>query len=306
MRLGGYKEDDAREIHSRVLGNRGAQKALNIETKKTTHNLLYYVLLIDDLDPAGDIYENYTQATAQIIRYVHPSANNLNMEDSTNPGAIITITNRFESFSAIAGDVLLVIRNESEFTPITAVASSNKHARIAECLGNGYYSANLSLTIAFEVPSLLAGGTGTTEGVGTGSTLYNECDPCALIYGENTGTASPAVCGTLIDPFRVNAPGDGDLIYCYDPRKLSLSVGAHVIVTNMGDQILHPETGTGTGTALETIWMILTGNYDLVGIPDRFYTCCNDTVTLTKCDTYVVEGFYCPGQATDCPGTGTA
>jgi hypothetical protein len=75
----------------------------------------------------------------------------------------------------------------------------------------------------------------------------------------------------------------------------------------MGDTVTDPDTGTGTGTgtAVETIplYMILTGNYDLVGIPDRFYECCDGVVTLTRCDTYIVEGIYCAGAEVACPGT---
>jgi len=306
-RLGIYSEGDAREIHKRVLGHSLPLHELGQARQHTLHNMLYYALLTEDLDAASDPETGYTSAECRVLRYVQPiDTTTLNMESATGDISLQTVTNRYTSFSASAGDLLLIIRNGAEWSPVTAVASSQKHATIASCLGNGYYSANLSLSPAFNLPSI----TGTGTDTGTGSGQYDECDPCQWISGENTGTAS-AICGTLNQPSRVAVDGAGATIYCYDPRKLTLAVGAHVIVTNMGDTVTNPVTGTGTGTgtgtAIDTIplYMILTGNYDLVGIPDRFYECCNNVVTLTRCDMYIVEGFYCPGVQADCPGTGT-
>jgi hypothetical protein len=305
-RLGIYSEGDAREIHKRVLGHSLPLPELGQAKQYTVQNMLYYALLTEDLNAATDPETGYTSAECRVLRYIQPiSATTLDMEMATGDISLLTITNRYVSFSASAGDLLLIIRNGAEWSPVTAVASSQKHATILSCLGNGYYSAALSTNPTFDLPST----TGTGTDTGTGSGQYNECSPCQWITGENTGTDA-AACGSLQQPSRVSVPGDGSTIYCYDPRKLTLSTGAHIIVTNMGDTVVNPEpgTGTGTGTAIDTIplYMILTGNYDLVGIPDRFYECCDNVVTLTRCDTYIVEGFYCPGVQVDCPGTGSA
>jgi hypothetical protein len=306
-RLGIYGESDAREIHKRVLGHSLPLSELGQAKQHTIHNLLYYVLLEEDLDASTNSLTGATFANGRIIRYVQPmDPSSLDMEESTSDEAIIRVTNRYESFSASAGDLLLIIRNGSEWSPVNAVGSSSqKHARIASCLGNGYYSAYLSIDPTFNLPSI----TGTGTDTGTGSGQYDECDPCQWISGENTGTDA-VVCGTLNQPSRVSVPADGALVYCYDPRLLTLGINAHVIITDMGDTVVDPTTGTGTGTgtAIDTIplYMILTGNYDLIGIPDRFYECCDGTVVLTRCDTYIVEGVFCEGVEIQCPGTGTA
>ena len=311
--LGLYNYDDAREIHRRVLGTRQSQAVMDNTRDKTIHNLLYYVLLTEDLAAASNPLTGHTTAVGRIIRYVQPtSATSLNMESSSSVQGLINVTNRYTTFSASEGDLLLIVRNGAEWSPVNAVGSSSqKHARIVECLGNGYYSAYLSLNPTFDLPSI----TGTGTDTGTGSGQYNECTPCQWITGENeagTGTAGnvgPVACGTLQQPSRVSVPADGALVYCYDPRLLTLGINAHVIITDMGDTVVDPTTGTGTGTgtAIDTIplYMILTGNYDLVGIPDRFYECCDGVVTLTRCDNYIVEGVFCQGIQIDCPGTGT-
>jgi len=307
--LGAYSYDDAREIHRRVLGSRQSQAVFDNTRDKTIHNLLYYVLLTEDLAAASNPITGYTTAVGRIIRYVQPtSATSLDMEASTSAQGLIDVTNRYETFSASSGDLLLVLRNGAEWSPVAAVgaSSSQRHARITGCLGNGYYSATLSENPTFGLPSI----TGTGTDTGTGSGQYNECTPCQWITGENTGTDTVAVCGTLQQPSRVSVPADGATVYCYDPRLLTLSNNAHVILSDLGDRVVNPETGTGTGTGTATdyisLWMVLTGNYDLVGIPDRFYTCCNNEVVMTRCDMYIVEGFFCEGTTVDCPGTGSA
>ena len=323
--IGVYRPDDAREIHRRVLGPTATQPALDNTRDKTIHNLLYYALLLEDLTAATDPLTGYTQADIRVIRYVQPGDGvTLNMEASTTSTGIVQVTNRFESFSASAGDLLLVIRHGSEWSPINVASSGAlRHAVVSSCYGNGYYTAYLSLDPQFSFPSTTGTGTGTTEGVGTGSGLFNECDMCSLVYGETeagTGTAvleGSVTCGSLSQPSRAAVTGDGSLIYVYDPRLLTLPGGAHVVVADMGDRIpdpgLDPGTGTGTGTGTATsnviLWIVQTGSYPLIGIPDRFYECCDNVVYLTRCDTYITEGYLCSGATSSCPvgtGTGTA
>ena len=303
--LGAYSYDDAREIHRRVLGSRQSHAVLDNTRDKTIHNLLYYVLLTEDLAAATNETTGYTQAEGRIIRYVQPtSATSLDMEESTSAQGLITVTNRYTTFSAGIGDLLLILRNGAEWSPVTvASSSSQKHARITGCLGNGYYSATLADNPTFVLPDV----TGTGTDTGTGSGQYNECTPCQWLNGGNTSSDPVAVCATLSQPSRVSVPAEGSTIYCYDPRKLILPYSAHVIVTDLGDQVVNPLTGTGTGTAVDyvTLWMVLTGNYELVGIPDRFYECCVGQVVLVRCDTYIVEGHYCEGEVVTCAGTGS-
>jgi hypothetical protein len=212
----------------------------------------------------------------------------------------------------IEGDILLVVAmKDGHFCAIPSVGGGGtKHATIDACLGNGYYMATLSLTEnrSWSLPSA---GTGTSEstGTGTGTGTSNGCDVC----GGVTGTGGE--CGELREPERASVPGDGEPIYVYDPRKLALKPGAHVIVTNTGDFV---DTGevmmyTGTGTAGDTpvmapLYFVLTGNYKLVAIPDRFYTCCEGPpkqVIMTRCDLYIVEGSLCSGEEVECPPAGT-
>jgi hypothetical protein len=318
--LGIFTLEDSIEIGRRVLGNHYKQPPTDNTRDKTIHNDMYYVVLIQDLAAATDPLTGYTSAQGRVIRYLQPIvSDSLDMEDSTTDEGLVTVTNRYTTFSASIGDLLLIIRNESEWSPVTAASGNQRHARITQCLGNGYYTANLSLTPTFTIPSSSETGTGTIAGVGTGSGLTNECDLCSLLYGGNepVGTATDygdAVCNTLVQPTRTSVPGDGALIYVYDPRKLALEVGAHIVVSDLGDTANDPNpvVGTGTGTSIPQVkvWMVLTGNYDLIGIPDRFYECCTlngvQTVKMVRCDTYIVEGVYCQGNQTYCPvGTGT-
>lgn len=320
-----YREDDAREIHRRVMGIQAGQPALDTARNQTVRNRWYYCILTEDLDAADDAETGYKQAQVRILRYVQPvDPATLNMEQSTTSNGLETVTNRFTTFSAKTGDVLLIVWTGSEFSPVTVSNSgAHKHARITSCLGNGYYTAHLSLNPVFRIPDPETG-TGTLEGVGTGSAMFNECSPCSLLYGENlppVGTepnTDDAVCGILSQPTRTSVDGDGAEVYVYDPRKLTLPINAHVLIADFGDRVEDPSpevgTGTGTGTATPTVtlWMVLSGGYDLIGIPDRFYECCTvddvKYVKLVRCDTYITEGHYCPGHQTECPasvGTGS-
>jgi hypothetical protein len=308
--LGAYNYDDAREIHRRVLGARQSQTVMDNTRDKTIHNLLYYVLLTEDLAAASNPLTGYTTAVGRIIRYVQPtSATSLDMEASTSVQGLIDVTNRYTTFSASEGDLLLILRNGAEWSPVAAVGSSSsqRHAMIIECLGGGYYTALMAATPEFSLPSE----TGTGTGTGTGGTFG--CNMCDLIVGENepgtgsAGNVGPVDCGLLVSPNRYAPTGTGDLIYCYDPRLLTLPANAHVIISDLGDRLTVTGTGTGTGTGNtgEVLWMVLTGNYSLVAIPDKFYECCDGVVTLTRCDNYIVEGVFCQGIQIDCPGTGT-
>ena len=119
--IGVYRPDDAREIHRRVLGPTATQPALDNTRDKTIHNLLYYALLLEDLTAATDPLTGYTQADIRVIRYVQPGDGvTLNMEESTTTTGIVQVTNRLTSFSASAGDLLLVIRNGSEWSPVNS------------------------------------------------------------------------------------------------------------------------------------------------------------------------------------------
>ena len=122
--LGAYSYDDAREIHRRVLGSRQSHAVLDNTRDKTIHNLLYYVLLTEDLAAATNETTGYTQAEGRIIRYVQPtSATSLNMESSTSAQGLITVTNRYTTFSAGMDDLILVIRNGAEWSPVTSGGS---------------------------------------------------------------------------------------------------------------------------------------------------------------------------------------
>ena len=119
--LGAYSYDDAREIHRRVLGSHQSHAVLDNTRDKTIHNLLYYVVLTEDLAAASNNLTGQTSAQGRIIRYVQPtSATSLNMESSTSAQGLITVTNRYTTFSAGMDDLILVIRNGAEWSPVTS------------------------------------------------------------------------------------------------------------------------------------------------------------------------------------------
>ena len=61
-RLGIYPEDDAREIHKRVLGHSLPLQELGQAKQHTFHNMLYYAVLTEDLAPATNATTGYTSA----------------------------------------------------------------------------------------------------------------------------------------------------------------------------------------------------------------------------------------------------
>ena len=119
--LGVFTVDDARHIHKEIFGTRMSQPPMDNTRDKTIHNLLYYALLLEDLTAATDPLTGYTQAQIRVIRYVQPGDGvTLNMEESTTTTGIVQVTNRLTSFSASAGDLLLVIRHGSEWSPVNS------------------------------------------------------------------------------------------------------------------------------------------------------------------------------------------
>jgi hypothetical protein len=119
--IGAFTVGDARHIHKEIFGTRMSQPPMDNTRDKTIHNLLYYALLLEDLTTATNPLTGYTQADIRVIRYVQPGDGvTLNMEESTTSTGIVKVTNRFESFSASAGDLLLVIRNGSEWSPVNS------------------------------------------------------------------------------------------------------------------------------------------------------------------------------------------
>jgi hypothetical protein len=120
-RLGIYPEDDAREIHKRVLGHSLPLQELGQAKQHTFHNMLYYAVLTEDLASATNATTGYTSAECRVLRYVQPiDSTTLNMESATGDISLQTITNRYTTFSASIGDVLLIIRNGAEWSPVTS------------------------------------------------------------------------------------------------------------------------------------------------------------------------------------------
>lgn len=309
--FGGYSTNDAAEIHRRVLSTKFAQPAVDNAKNLTVLNKMYYVIMQSALAVAEDPYTGYTQAYGKVVRYVQPNNNTLDMEDAVNASSKLLVTNRSITFSAAEGDLVLIIRNESEWTPITPGASSIRHAIVKECMGGGYYRGELA-TMAFVVPTDNTPGTAVYTGTGTGTgTGGSQCDDCDNVVPDTDSNG----CAEAVQPSRVVPVGNGTAIFMYDPRPTPLIIGGHAIVAYISDNAdtsaAGVQTGTGTGTSQDTdsIWMVLNGNYPIVGIPDRYYECCPDgTVILTRCDLYVVEGVLCPGTTISCPattGTGT-
>lgn len=215
------------------------------------------------------------------------------------------------------GDTLLVVPLAmGRFLAVSSASSGSAiHGRVTECMGNGYYVVSTGAAPIFNLPSPLGTGTGDVpDATGTGTGDSN-CDMCSLLTGGNGTGEGDASCRTLEQPTRV-VPGVGDeTIYAYNPRGLELKVPGHVVVEWLGDYVEDPDppidTGTGTAVPLVKLYIIITGTYPLVGVPDRFYECCTgppQQVIMVRCDTYIVEGVYCIGQQTTCPvvtGTGS-
>lgn len=115
-----FSQEDARRIHDAVLRGGYSQPPQDIARYNTIHNLLYYVVLKEDLYAADDPMTGYKQAKAQIVRYTQPmSGQSLDME-MAGDDTTVTITNRYTNFSALQYDLILVIRNLSEWSPVNA------------------------------------------------------------------------------------------------------------------------------------------------------------------------------------------
>jgi hypothetical protein len=305
-RLGGFTFEDAQQIYSRVLGKSTSQKVWT--GKPTVFNLAYYARLQADLVPATNELTGYSQAIATVIRYLAEAEDTLNMEETTEE---ILVTNRSMTYSAQAGDLIQVGRLGSEWAPVAAAGGTKlRHGVVTNCLGGGYYYGAFVDIPTFKLP----GGTdqlGTGSGTGTyilNSDFMEGCDHCLDIEVDPTFIT----CGSLKEPPRTEQAAGVQGFYCYDPRKLALNTPTHVIVADLGDVVeVYPDgdsslgTGTGTGIDTEKLWMIVTGTYPLVAIPDRYYKCCDGEVILVRCDNFVVEGHFCPGDAGDCPTPGT-
>jgi len=119
--LGLYSEGDAREIHKRVLGHSLRSSELGQAKQYTVQNMLYYAVLTENLSAATDPETGYTSAECRVLRYVQPiSATSLDMELATGDISLQTITNRYPTFSASIGDVLLILRNGAEWSPVAS------------------------------------------------------------------------------------------------------------------------------------------------------------------------------------------
>ena len=180
--LGAYSYDDAREIHRRVLGSRQSHAVLDNTRDKTIHNLLYYVLLTEDLAAATNETTGYTQAQGRIIRYVQPtSATSLNMESSTSAQGLITVTNRYTTFSAGMDDLILVIRNGAEWSPVTSGGAGRiTSVRFKIVSSDPTTLSGLAQIIAWDygfaktqIPATIAG-----------NTVIEICDPMGCFLNE--------------------------------------------------------------------------------------------------------------------------
>jgi len=180
--LGLYNYDDAREIHRRVLGSRQSQAVFDNTRDKTIHNLLYYVLLTEDLAAASNPITGYTTAVGRIIRYVQPtSATSLNMESSTSAQGLINVTNRYETFSASSGDLLLVVRNGAEWSPVNAGGGGGiTSVRFKIVSSDPTTLSGLAMILAWDygfsktaIPATIAG-----------NTIIEICDPMGCFLNE--------------------------------------------------------------------------------------------------------------------------
>lgn len=118
--LGGFSLEDARLIHERVLGGKFAQKPADIARLQTTQNNSYYVKLLSNLGVATNPTTGYTQATARIIKYRY-NQDTLDMEEAgTSDASIITVTNRYTTFSGEVDDLLFVVRSGAEWSPMVS------------------------------------------------------------------------------------------------------------------------------------------------------------------------------------------
>jgi len=306
--FGGFSTGDAYEIHRRVLGTPTfSQKALDVKKELTIFNKMYYVVMQSDLAAATDAYTGYTQANGKVVRYVQPNNNTLDMEDAVNDDSVFTVTNRFTTYSAVTGDLVLIMRNGSEWTPVVPGAGSSIiHCRVTCDLGQGYYKATIGTRPAFSFPK---------DDAQTGTGCFDTGTGTCPTDGDSCGTSLPGECPPAGSGVDRELPLIGETsVYIYDPRRVNLSIPGHALIVDMGDTIvdfynLGMDTGTGTGTGCPTatLYMVLSGTYDIVEIPDKHYECCPDgSIKLIRCDTYIVEGMLCVGIEDPCTiGTGT-
>lgn len=104
-----YSQQTAQEIHNRVLGPHAAPGGRDQQQD------WIFAKLTEDLEAAGDPYENYTTAEAQVIRYTdaersgESDPNLLDMELTTGNENKVTVVNRFTGME-VGQDTLVLLR----------------------------------------------------------------------------------------------------------------------------------------------------------------------------------------------------
>lgn len=119
MDYGGFSVEDATEIYRRVMGGGSVQTEHRKPDNVETQGRYYWVVMTETMVTATNPFDGYSQAGGRILRYLLPRSDTLDREATTSDNDIITITNRDIALWALVGDVILVVRNGSEWNPIT-------------------------------------------------------------------------------------------------------------------------------------------------------------------------------------------
>lgn len=275
-------------------------------------------LVMNGSSPSDGATPGY--ADCKIYRIVHNRPDDPTIEELGIPEQTV-----YNLSTSIVGDStawVVIKRDKLGSWIIESTSPSNIiHCRVTECRGSGYYKGTIGARPPFVAPSEVSE-TGTSpiaDATGTGTSDSSDCDPCTLLTGGTQVGDTEASCQELREPPRIVPGSTENTVWLYDARAIPIKTPGHAIIVDMGDTVEDPDatdstgtgTGTGTGTATSRVklYMVLSATYEVVGIPDRFYACCDgppQRVIMTRCDTYIVEGAFCPGVEISCPTTGTA
>lgn len=274
-------------------------------------------LVMNGSSPTDGATPGYAECV--IYRIVHNLPDDPTLEELGIPDQVV-----YNLSTSIIGDdtAWVVIKRDKLGTWLieSTAPADIQHCRVTECRGSGYYKGTIGARPPFVIPSAVST-TGTApvaNSTGTGTSDSSDCDPCSNVIGGTVEGDTEASCGSLQAPSRIIPGSTESTVWLYDARAIPIKTPGHAIIVDMGDTVEDPDavasTGTGTGTGTATsrvkIYMVLSATYEVVGIPDRFYECCDgppQQVIMTRCDTYIVEGAFCPGVQISCPaGTGTA
>lgn len=219
-----------------------------------------------------------------------------------------------------------------------------RHGITQECVGKGFYKIELMDCIQYyppvcDVTDPWPSVSLSLSGSASASASIDPCDLCDIdpeCQGKDFRDLINCQQIGYVDPARPreNSPcyplvGNGEIILALDKRAVPLKISGMVTIAWLGDYCKPPcppaagsidvrvegcsescstSSSASASASVEKvkIWVVLNGEYQLVGIPHEEYECCADgTVKKVKCTTFIVEGDYCESPRDSCSSSGS-